>query len=128
MRHSKEAFDRLNAQVVLVGMGSAADTAAFRKRFEVPFAMIADPEKKLFEAVHLKRASAGSLLSAGMVIKGLKAMADGHGIGVPRGDVRQLPGVFIIDANGRILFSHHADGPADHPHPQILLDVLRSVA
>ena len=125
LRLRKDAFDRLGAQVVLVGLGNVEDTAAFKQRFDVPFAMIADPEKRLFEAFRLKRASAGSLLSAGMVAKGLKAVAKGHGLGVPRGDVRQLPGVFIIDAKGGIRFSHHAKGPADHPSPEVILSALR---
>jgi hypothetical protein len=88
--------------------------------------MLAYPEKQLFGAVRLKRASTGSMLSAGMVAKGLKVMAKGHSIGIPKGDVRQLPGVFIIDTDGRIRFSHYAAGPADHPKPEILLEKLRS--
>jgi hypothetical protein len=55
-------------------------------------------------------------------------MANGHGIGVPQGDVRQLPGVFIIATDGRILYSHHASGPADHPSPETLLAALRGAA
>ena len=125
MRREKDAFDRLGAAVVLVGLGLVEQTAAFKKRFDVPFPMIADPEKRLFEAFRLKQASAGALLSAKMVFRGVTAMAKGHGIGVPKGDVRQLPGVFIIDTDGRILFSHHASGPADHPAPDVLLDVLK---
>jgi choline dehydrogenase-like flavoprotein len=46
------------------------------------------------------------LLSVGMAVKGLSAVARGHGIGIPRGDVRQLPGVFIMDTGSRIRFSH----------------------
>jgi len=124
LRREKDAFDRLGASVVLVGLGSVEQTAAFKEQFDVPFPMIADPDKRLFEAFRLKQASAGALLSAKMVFRGVAAMAKGHGIGVPKGDVRQLPGVFIIDTDGGILFSHHADGPADHPAPDVLLDVL----
>jgi peroxiredoxin len=128
LRRKKKDFERLGAQVVLVGLGSVEETASFKKRFDVPFPMIADPERELFMAFRLKRASTGSLLSAGMMVRGLKAMAMGHGIGVPKGDVRQLPGVFIIDTDGRIRFSHHASGPADHPQPETLLAVLRTGA
>ena len=128
MRRQKESFDRLGAGVVLVGLGSIKETAAFKERFDVPFPMIADPQKQIFEAFRLKRGSAGSLLSAKMVFRGVTAIAKGHGIGVPKGDVRQLPGVFIIDTDGRILFSHHASGPADHPQPDTLLEVLRTDA
>ena len=128
MRSQRNSFDRLGAGVVLVGLGSVEQTAAFKERFDVPFPMIADPEKQLFEAFRLKQASAGALLSAKMVFRGVRAMAKGYGIGVPKGDVRQLPGVFIIDTDGRILFSHHASGPADHPRPNTLLAALRADA
>jgi peroxiredoxin len=124
LRRAKDAFDRLGAAVVLVGLGSVEQTAAFKERFDVPFPMIADPQKRLFEAFHLKQASPGALLSAKMLFRGVTALAKGHGIGVPSGDVRQLPGVFIIDPDGRILFSHYASGPADHPQPETLLAVL----
>ena len=127
LRREKEAFERLGAQVLLVGLGSVAETARFRERFDVPFPMVADPEKRLFEAFRLKSASMGSLLSAGMMVKGLKAMAKGHAMGTPQGDVRQLPGVFIIDTTGRIRFSHHASGPADHPKPETLLGALQAM-
>ena len=128
MRREKDEFDRLGAAVVLVGLGNVEQTAAFKERFDVPFPIIADPEKRLFEAFRLKQASAGALLSAKTLLRGVTAMAKGHGIGVPQGNMRQLPGVFIIDTDGRILFSHHASGPADHPHPEILLAVLRADA
>ena len=128
LRREKDAFDSLGAAVVLVGLGNVEQTAAFKERFDVPFPMIADPDKRLFEAFRLKQATAGSLLSPNMVFRGVTAMAKGHGIGVPQGDVRQLPGVFIIDADGRILFSHHAAGPADHPRPETLLAALRANA
>jgi len=87
--------------------------------------MIADPERELFQVFGLKQGSTGSLLSGRMFLRGVKAMAKGHGIGVPRGDVRQLPGVVIIDADANIVFSHHADDPSDHPQPDVLLNALR---
>jgi len=127
LRRHKDAFERLGGRVVLVGLGGVEETAAFKKQFEVPFDMIADPDKRLFEAFHLKRATTGSLFSVKMAAKGLTAMARGHRIGVPHGDVHQLPGVFIIDITGRIRFSHHAADPADHPQPVTLLAVLEQI-
>ena len=124
MRQKEDQFNRLGARVVLVGLGTPEETAAFRAQFHVPFSMIADPHKRLFRAFHLKQVSLSGLLSVGMAAKGLSAMARGHGIGIPKGDVRQLPGVFIIDSGGRIRFSHYAKDPADHPDPDELLAFL----
>ena len=125
LRQKEDHFNRLGARVVLVGLGTPEETAAFKDQFQVPFGMIADPQKRLFRAFHLKQASLGGLLSVGMAVKGLSAMARGHSIGIPKGDVRQLPGVFIIDSGGRIRFSHYAKDAADHPDPDTLLAFLR---
>jgi peroxiredoxin len=127
LRRKKEAFDQQGARVVLVGLGSVDETAAFKQRFKVPFTMIADPHKRLFEAFRLKQASVGSLFSAKMIVKGMTSMARGHTLGKPQGDVRQLPGVFIIDPAGRVRFSHHAATPDDHPTPDALLHLLRGL-
>ena len=126
MRRQEEQFQQLGARIVLVGLGTAAETAAFKAQFNVPFPMIADPEKRLFKAFQLKQATPKALLSVGMAMKGLAALAKGHGIGIPKGDVRQLPGVFIIDKDGRIRFSHFAKDPADHPAADELLRLLES--
>ncbi len=126
MRHREDQFRRLGARVVLVGLGTPEETAAFKAQFKVPFAMIADPHKQLFKDFQLKQASIPALLSAGMAVKGISAMVRGHRLGIPKGDVRQLPGVFIIDTAGRIRFSHFASDPADHPDPAVLLDFLQS--
>ena len=126
MRREKDRFYELGARVVLVGLGSPEESAAFKARFEVPFPLIADPQKKLFDAFGLKRGSFASLLTPAMAARGIMAMViKGHGIGAPVGDVRQLPGVFVIDTAGRIRFSHFAVHAADHPDAEVLLKALR---
>lgn len=127
MRRKHDRFTALGARVVLVGLGTVEETAQFKSRFDLPFDMIADPERTLFKEFGLKRASTAKLLSVGMAVKGVSAMLRGHGMGMPQGDVRQLPGVFVIDAGGRIRYRYFAEGPADHPAPEVLIDVLRSL-
>lgn len=124
LRQQEDRFQRLGARVALVGLGTSEETAAFKAQFKVPFAMIADPQKQLFKAFQLRRASTMALLSIGTAVKGVAAMARGHRPGLPKGDVRQLPGVFIIDTAGRIRFSHFARHPADHPDAAVLIDFL----
>jgi peroxiredoxin len=121
LRRHADQFQRVGANVVLVGLGSPEETADFKARFDVPFPMIADPQKRLFAAFQLKQAATGSFFSVGMAVKGLSALARGHRMGLPKGDVRQLPGVFIIDTKGYIRFSHYSKDPADHPDPNDLL-------
>ncbi len=124
MRARKVDFEKAGARVVLVGMGTPAECSAFLKKFAIPFPMIADPQQALYRQFHLKRMSPLGVLSPAVAIKGLAAMARGSGIGKPVGDVLQLPGVFIIDSGGRIVFSHQPAGPADHADPDTILKAL----
>jgi peroxiredoxin len=126
LRRQADAFKEAGARVVLVGLGTLEETTAFQSRFDVPFTMIADPQKQLFNVFQLKQAGTRELLSLGMAVKGLSAMFRGHHVGLPKGDVRQLPGVFIIDTGGRICFSHYARDPADHPPAEDLLARVRT--
>jgi len=127
LRRREDDFQQLGARVVLVGLGTPEDAAAFKDRFDIPFPIIADPEKVLYKVFHLKQATATTFLSPGMAVKGVSAMLRGYGIGMPTGDVRQLPGVFIIDAEGVVRYRYLAEGPADHPDPDVLLEEIQAV-
>ena len=124
MRRAKRQFDEAEAGVLIVGMGTGAETKQFKQKFKIPYPMVCDPEKRLYKAFDLGRISLAGVLKPGIAIKGMAAMAKGHGIGLPKGDVRQLPGVFIIDTDGAVLYSHYAKDPADHPNAIDILSLL----
>ena len=121
MRRNKKSIEKAGAQVVLVGMGTPSESAEFAAKFNVPFPLVADPEKKLYRKFELKQMSTLGFFSPSVALKGVAAMVGGHGIGKPQGDVRQLPGVFIINTAGQIVFSHFSGNPADHPDLKTIL-------
>ena len=124
MRRNKKSFEKAKAQVVLVGMGTPAESAEFASRYDVPFSIVADPEKKLYRKFDLKQMSTLGFFSPSVVLKGVSAIVGGHGIGMPQGDVRQLPGVFVINTAGEIVFSHFSGHPADHPDVKTILAAI----
>lgn len=109
-------------------MGTQEESAAFQMKFDIPFPLISDPKGQLYKAFGLKHLSALGLLSPAVTVKGLLAVSKGHGIGIPIGDVRQLPGVFIINIEGRIVYSHFSRDPSDHPAPDTILNALKTMA
>ena len=125
MRRNKKSIEKAGAQVVLVGMGTPSESAEFAVKFNVPFPIVADPEKKLYRKFELKQMSTLGFLSPSVALKGVAAIVGGHGIGMPQGDVHQLPGVFIIDTAGQIVFSHFSSNPADHPDSKTILAALQ---
>lgn len=124
LRSRKAEFEQAGARVVLVGMGTPEECTQFLLEFDIPFPMIADPQRALYRQFHLRRMSPWGVLAPTVAIKGLAAMARGSGIGKPIGDIRQLPGVFVIESGGRIVFSHQPAGPADHAAPDAVLEAL----
>ena len=124
MRRNKNSFAKAGARVVLVGMGTPSESAEFAEKFEVPFPIVADPHKKLYRRFELKQMSALGFFSPSLALKGVSAIAGGHGLGLPQGDVRQLPGVFIINTTGEIVYSHFSSNPADHPDAKTIIAAL----
>ena len=127
MRQTKSRFDNIGAQIILVGMGDREQTETFRRDFAPEFSIVCDPERRLYQAYGLKRAGLFQMASPSMLVKGMKALGSGLGMGLPRGDVLQLSGVFIIDTQGTVRFGYHAVNPADHPTPEELLSALSRI-
>jgi peroxiredoxin len=127
LRQEKQHFDQAGARVVLVGMGTPEESAAFEMQTNLPFALICDPGRELYRAFGLRLVSALELLSPTVAFKGLLSMTKGHTIGMPIGDVRQLPGFFIINTEGRIAYSHFAKDPSDHPEAVTIVAALNAM-
>ena len=127
LRHERQAIEEAGGQIVLVGMGSVTQTRAFTQRFEVNFPMICDPDQHLYREFAIERMSPLGFISPSMALRGIAAMAQGYTMGLPEGDVRQLPGVVIIDGGGIIRYRYESAGPADHPSPQTLIAALNAM-
>jgi len=124
LRRNKKKFEKAGARVVLVGMGTPSESAEFAAKFNIPFPIIADPQKKLYRKFKLKQMSTLGFFSPSVALKGVVAIVGGHGIGMPQGDIRQLAGVFIINTAGQIIFSHFSNNPADHPDAETIISAL----
>ena len=125
MRRRLPDFEQAGSRVVLVGMGTPEETADFIKNQEIVVPMVSDPNRRLYRSFGLKMATIPELFRPSVAFKAVAALAQGHTVGLPAGDIRQLPGVFIIDTGGRIVFSHEGRDAGDHPDPETLLAALR---
>jgi peroxiredoxin len=127
LRHARKEIEDAGGRVLLVGMGSPNVTREFIERFDVPFPMVCDPDQHLYRDYTVRRMSPLGFLSPTMALRGIAAMAQGHTMGLPEGDVRQLPGVVIIDGEGVIRYRHSGGDPADHPSPATLVEELQKL-
>lgn len=124
LHRSKSRFTDAGSRILLVGMGAVEETAAFKNKFDLSFPMVSDPDRELYDIFQIGFMSMKSLFTPKMAMRTASALARGHGVGIPHGDIRQLSAVFIIETNGIISYAHYAKNSADHPSPEQLLEQL----
>ena len=128
LRDKAAEFEKENVRVVLVGMGPPKESREFLDRFKVPFPMICDPERRLYDIYGLKKMGVLGFFSPSLALKSLSAVVQGNMAGIPEGDVKQLAGIFIIDNSGLVRFRHLSADPADFPPVEDVLGALESIS
>ena len=100
-------------------MGNAQQTAAFRKRHKLPFVCLADPGREAYQAF-------GQIAGPRVWAGGIKALLRCGGL--PSGDVRQMPGAFVIDRSGIVQFTHYPSTSADYPPHEAMIECFATAA
>lgn len=81
----------------------------------VEVSRVSDPTKRLYEAFELQQGTFNQLYGLKTWIEGFRAgVLEGRGIGKESGDVKQMPGIFLIN-QGKILRGFRHQSPADRP-------------
>jgi AhpC/TSA antioxidant enzyme len=122
----REAIAREGTGLVLVHMQSdreADELFATYGLSDVP--RISDPERRLYEAFELKRGNLAQVAGPSVWGAGLKSLLGGHLPGVPKGDVLQMPGAFLVH-NGQIVRAFRHATSADEPDYCALAKPVRS--
>jgi hypothetical protein len=99
--------------VAVIGQGTHEDMRAFIETRPVPFGTFADPTRDSYRAYGLARGNWRQTAYDPSVLRaGAAAAAEGHIVGRPMGDPRQLPGSFVIQ-DGTVIYAHRAKTSAD---------------
>ena len=97
----------------------------YQEHHQWRFPILADPERKAYQAFGLERLSWHRVFSLATLKLYLKLFRKGlvrqdYG----ESDIYQAGGDFLIDRNGTILFAHRSDEPADRPSVSTLLKAI----
>jgi len=114
------------SSLVLVHMGDEAAFHEFARSYgleKVP--AIADPERRFYLGLGLRRGQWWQLLGPQVWRRGAQAFFSGHGIGQLEGDGLQMPGVLVI-RDGRIIHRFLHRTAADRPDYLALVSGLAS--
>jgi hypothetical protein len=111
------------AELYVIGNGAPTFIEGFRETTGYTGVVYTDPSLAVFAAARLKR-GVGTMLSLGVVKRGLSTLRRGFRQGVTHGDNLQQGGVLVIGRDGRVLWQHVSDAPGDNADPA---DVVRAV-
>ncbi len=93
---------------------------------KLPFAIICDPEQKLYRDFFIApAASMAKMADLKMVGRIIKATKLGFKHGAYEGDEQQLPAVFVVDADRKILYAHYAKSVSDMPDAAQYAELLK---
>ena len=115
--------------IVLVHPGDADRAVGLFERYGLAdLPRLADPGKILYRALGLETGSLLQLFGPRVVLRAGVATLRGHHPGRPDGDVRQLPGVFLVH-DGRVVEAFRHRDVADQPdYPAITAQLGRDHA
>ena len=122
-----EQFREAGADVVAVFQYRAEPTRNFCRRRDVPFDCLGDPQREAYHAVGLERGSMGEYLGPHVAKNFLRAVRHGGTPGIPKGDVSQRPGTFVVARDGTVAFAHYNKNSSDNPTTEELLRVVQEL-
>lgn len=111
--------------IIFVSMGKVNEAADFKVKMEIPQPLISDPNKRLYEAFGLRRGSFRQVVNPVTTRKGLTAFKAGHRPGMLKQDPWMMAGVFRVDPDGEVTFSHYANDISDNMSGEEIARLLK---
>jgi hypothetical protein len=104
------------SKIVFVHMSEDKEAAVLFEEYGMgDVARVSDPSGDIYRTFNLHRGNWRQLLGWKVLKRGVEAgLIKGHGVGLPAGDIRQMPGVFLI-YRGELLKSFRHKSASDRP-------------
>lgn len=120
--------DRLHdfgdARLAAVTFATAEELPAHRMHLELPFPMLADPDRETYRQFDLGRGALRDIWSLGTMTMYARLLRQGRRLRRPTQDTRQLGGDFVIDPQGRLAAAFRPASPDDRPAIESLIEAV----
>lgn len=115
-----------DAHIAAVTFADAAQLPAHRAHLDLPFPLLADPDRHAYGVFGLGRGSFRQIWNPGTLAMYAQLLRRGRTLRRPTQDTRQLGGDFVIDAHGRLATGFWPSSPDDRPAVDALVDAVRN--
>lgn len=122
---------QVDVEVVLVTFTTSDELDHYQRRREIPFRIVLDPDRSVYEAYGLGRGSFFQVWGWSTLRKYfsiLKPTGPGRlsDLDAATEDTRQLGGDFVIAPDGRLAWGYWSTGPADRPSVDEIANAVRA--
>jgi hypothetical protein len=128
VQSKKALFDKEGVTVFVVSFAQPERLVGYQQEHRWPFVVLADPDRTAYQAFGLKRLSWFRVFSPATIKLYFDLLRKGRR---PRSygadDYYQGGGDFIMDREGKVLFSHPSDDPSDRPSVSRLLEEVKRI-
>ncbi|MDJ0625507.1 MAG: SelL-related redox protein [Candidatus Caenarcaniphilales bacterium] len=101
-------------EIIFIFQGNAEQGKSFFNKYWPKAKAIADPQREFYSDLKIQKATIGQMFGQKVWMKGLEAIMHGNFVGIPIGDLRMMPGLFLLQDN-KIVWKHNFEHIADHP-------------
>ncbi|MDR3259578.1 MAG: redoxin domain-containing protein [Fusobacteriaceae bacterium] len=123
-----ERFKELNTDVKIVLQSSPETIKEAEKKTKLNFEIICDPSQELYKKFDINSAPSMDVLrSEKLINKVTEAKKFGISHGEYEGNELQLPAVFILDENNKVIYSHYASDGADIPRANEIIEIIENI-
>lgn len=102
-------------EIVLFFQGSSAEGEAFFARLWPEARAVSDTDLTFYNAFGIERGGLREMFGRDVWACGARAARKGHFVGRPVGDPWIMPGLFLVDDDGTVLWQHDFAHAGDHP-------------
>ncbi len=118
-------LDRMgDAEVAVVTFAAPDELAPYRRHLDLPFPVLADPDRALYRRFGFPRASFRAIYGVGTLRMYARLLRQGRRLRLPQQDTRQLGGDVVVGPDGRIVEVFRPRSPDDRPSVAELLAAL----
>lgn len=129
IRNRWQMFQGVGATVVAITFCPVEDAIKLSQELSLPFPLVCDTQKVLYQTFGLGRASYLGFFSPKVLFKFFVKVLSGWlpSLRYSREDLLQLGGDFILGVNGEIKYAYRSDSPVDRPTAENLVAELKKV-
>lgn len=116
-------------QIIVVAMGEPKHIKRYCGRLAPNLTCLTGEQmgEAAYKAFGLREGTMREMASGDVLKAGFRAVMKGHLGGQPVGNVKMLPGTFIVDPQGQIAYAYYSQHAGDHPEISALKDVLQQL-